>query len=187
MEGSGDNPKLSGQSVRDIRWAFEQLVGADVVATALARLPDPVREAYGDASPLEWVDYDVVVDAHDAIAREAGTTMEALLEQAVPLAVERAFRTVWRVLVRFTSDAAMIARTPLFYSKTRSKGEMRSELLGPGVAMCELTGWPKVPPRDVRALTLSIETLLRLSAREEVVVTATKSPEGARFDIRWRP
>jgi hypothetical protein len=184
--GNDDPPRLAGQSARDLRWAFEQTLGVEVVARALASLPDETRAAYADVPVLGWVDYRDVVAAHEAIAREAGTTMEAMLERAVPLAVERAFRTVWRILLRFSSDATLIARTPLLYSKTRSKGTMRSELLSAGRASCVLTGWPNVPPRDIRALSLSIATLLRLCGRNDVHVDGEPSEDGARFHVTWR-
>jgi hypothetical protein len=179
-------PRLVGQSVRDIRWALERTLGADVVARALASLPEPARSEYSDPSPIAWVPYASVVSAHEAIAREGGTTMEAMLEQAVPLAVERAFKTVWRILLRFTSDEALIARTPMLYSKTRSKGHMTARRVAPGRGVAEIEGWPRMPPRDVRAIALSIETLLRLCGREQVSCSAAVTENGASYEIRWR-
>ena len=179
-------PRLSGQSARDIRWALEQTLGADVVARALATLPEATRQEYAEASPLSWVPYATVVAAHAAIAAEAGTTMEAMLESAVPMAVERAFKTVWRILLRFPSDEALIARTPLLYSKSRSKGSMTAHVRSPGVAVAEVCGWPAMPPRDIRALALSIETLVRLAGRADVRARGEATADGARYDIRWR-
>jgi hypothetical protein len=179
-------PRLAGQSARDIRWALEQTLGAEVVARALARLAPEVRAEYEEPSPLSWVPYATVLAAHQAIADEAGTTMEEMLEAAVPLAVKRAFKTVWRILLRFTSDAVLIARAPLLYSKSRSRGEMTARLVEPGVARVELRGWPTIPPRDVRALELSIGTLLRLAGRDEVATSATRTDEGVAYRVTWR-
>jgi hypothetical protein len=181
-----DPPRLSAQSARDVRWALEQTLGFEVVTRALASVPESVRLAYAEPSPMSWVPYDAVVTCHSAIAREAGTTMEEMLERAVPLAVERAFRTVWRVLLRFTTDAALIARTPLLYTRTRSKGTMSARVIEPGRAVAELVGWPAMPPRDVRAIALSIETLLRLAHRRDVRVDGAVTADGARYVIHWR-
>lgn len=186
MDVGDEPPRLAAQSARDIRWALEQTLGVEVVARALATLPAHVKRQYVEPEPLAWVPYDVVVACHDAIAREAGTTMEDMLERAVPLAVERAFRTVWRVLLRFTSDAALVARTPLLYSKTRSKGAMSARAIGPGEGAAEVTGWPAMPPRDVRAIALSIATVMRLAGRADVAVDGEATPDGARYRIRWR-
>ena len=179
-------PRLSGQSLLDMRWAFEKQLGKERVAAAIERVAEPHRSAYREATPISWVAYDTVVAAHEQVAIEAGTTMEQLLEVAVPRAVERAFSTVYRVLVRFTSDEAIIARTPLIYSRSRSKGTMTSRILSPGVAMAEVTGWPGMPPRDVRALGLSIRTVLELSGRQAVSVIGERTSSGARYDVRWK-
>ena len=55
-----------------------------------------------------------------------------------------------------------------------------------GAAEAEVTGWPGMPPRDVRALALSIQTLVRLAGRAEVVVEGAATELGARYSIRWR-
>jgi hypothetical protein len=62
---------------------------------------------------------------------------------------------------------------------------MRSELVSPGRALCILTGWPNVPPRDIRALSLSVATLLRLCGREGVNAEGEPTADGARFEITW--
>lgn len=185
MEGE-EPPRLAGQSLRDLRWAFEQALGADVVARALASVSPEAREAYAGATPMSWVPYATVVEVHTAIAREAGTTMEAILEHAVPLAVERSFRTVWRVLFRFTSDEALIARAPLLYSKTRSKGAMSARVVARGRAVAEVSGWRDMPPRDVLALGISIRALVSLAGREDVTVRGERTAGGAEYTIRWR-
>jgi hypothetical protein len=166
-------------------WAFEQELGPERLARALDRVPPPHRTAYLTAGPTSWVPYETVVIVHQHVADEAGESVEALLDRAVPRAVEHAFSTVWRVLVRFTTDDALIARTPLLYSRTRSKGRMTAIRTAPGEAVAEVMGWPAMPLRDVRALALSIETVLRLAGRADVVVTAEATPGGARFSLRW--
>lgn len=160
-------------------------MGERCVRRALETLPEEMRLEY--ESPVAWVDYAIVVEAHRAIAEQAGISMESMLEAAVPLAVERSFKTVWRVLLRFTTDEALIARTPLLYGKTRSKGVMSARVTSPGVAVAEVEGWTGMPPRDVRALAISIETLLRLAGRKGVRVQGESTPGGARYTVRWRP
>jgi hypothetical protein len=179
-------PRLAAQALGDLRWALEKTLGDEVVARAIASLPADVRREYAEPDALAWVPYSVVLQAHEAIAREAGTTMEAMLEAAVPLAVERAFRTVWRILLRFTSDAVLIARTPLIYSKTRSKGSMSARVVAPGEGEAVVVGWPNMPPRDVRAIEISIGTLVRLAGRHDVRVEGGATADGARWTIRWR-
>lgn len=181
-----DPPMLAGQSARDMLWALERVLGADVVQAGLARVPEAARRAYADASPLDWVPYETVVTVHQAIAHAGETTMEAMIDEAVPLAVRRSFKTVWRIFLRFTSDEALIKRTPLIYSRTRSRGTMEARMIAPGKGLAEVRGWRGIPPRDIRALAVGMEELLRLADREGVVVRGRATADGAAFDIRWR-
>lgn len=185
-EPDDEPPKLSGQAVRDLSWAFRQTLGDEVVDAGFAAAPAAAREAYTTASPLSWVAYADVLAVHEALAEAGHTTMEAMLDEAVPLAVEHAFKTVWRILLRMTGDAALVKRTPLIYSKSRSKGEMTASIEGPGRAVAEVRGWAKMPPRDIRSLGLSIETMLRIAGREGVVAIGRPTADGAHFEVRWR-
>lgn len=177
---------LAGQAVLDTRWAFTQVLGHDALMRALARLPDGTREDYERATPMSWVSYETIRAVHDAFAREAGEPIEALLDRAVPLALERSFKTVWRLLLRFTSDEALIARAPLLYQRTRSRGTMSARIDRPGVGVCELKGWASVPSRDVHALTISIRSFLELAGRQGVTVVGERTASGARFRVTWK-
>lgn len=177
---------LAGQSARDMLWALEQTLGADVVAAGLARVPEAARNAYAEATPLEWVPYETVVTVHEAIAIAGRTTMEAMIEEAVPFAVRRSFKTVWRLYLRFTSDEALIKRTPLIYARSRSRGAMEARIYESGKAVAEVRGWAGIPPRDILALSVGVREFLRLAGREEVIVRGRPTPDGARFDVRWR-
>jgi len=179
-------PMLAGQALRDLLWALRQTLGDAIVDEGLAAAPPEARERYVNAHPVSWVSYEDVRAVHQAIADAGQTTMELMLERAVPVSVERSFKTVWRVFLRLTSDAQLLKRTPLLYSKTRSKGRMEADVIGRGKAVAEVTGWgAAMPSRDVRSLALSIETFLTLCGREQVVVRGAPTRDGARFDVRW--
>ncbi|MCZ7678783.1 MAG: hypothetical protein M5U28_08435 [Sandaracinaceae bacterium] len=51
--------------------------------------------------------------------------------------------------------------------------------------MAEVTGWASIPPRDVRALGVSIAAFLRLAGRTNVAVQGEKTAAGARWQIRF--
>ena len=123
---------LHGQAALDFRWACEQVIGPEAVERALASLPENIERRYRELTPLTWVDYETVRLVNDAFAREGDRTIDALFEAVIPQAMERSFKTVWRLLIRFTTDKALIARTPLIYQRTRSRGAMVSEVLAPG-------------------------------------------------------
>lgn len=100
-------------------------------------------------------------------------------------AIERSFATVWRVFLRFTGDEAIVRRAASIYARTRSRGTMTARLVGPGRGVAEVTGWASIPPRDVRALGVSIAAFLRLAGRTNVAVQGEKTAAGARWQIRF--
>ncbi len=186
MKPAEEEPMLSGQATLDFRWACEQVIGSEATERAIASLPESARRRYGELTPLTWVDYETVRLANDAFAREGERTIDALYEEVIPRAMERSFRTVWRLLIRLTTDRALIARTPLIYQRTRSRGTMISEIVGPGKARVQVTDFHDIPDRDVTALGISIAALLRIAGRSDVKVHGRRAPGGANWTVRWR-
>ncbi|MET0595149.1 MAG: hypothetical protein ABW133_20785, partial [Polyangiaceae bacterium] len=99
---------------------------------------------------------------------------------------ERTFKTVWRVMLRFTTDAALIARTPVVYSLSRNIGKLTAKVVTPGKSVVTLTEWPGVSPRHVRTLGISIVTVVTLAGRKDATITSTPTPDGAVFQLSWR-
>jgi hypothetical protein len=179
-------PSASGISVLDLRAALEEIVGKDVVAQGVASLPAETRSEFTEITALSWVPLATITRVVDAVAAAARKNPERLIDDAVRRAVERTFKTVWRVMLRFTTDAALIARTPVIYSLSRNIGRLTSRMLSPGRAEVTLSDWPGVSARHVRTLGISISTVVTLAGRKEVAVTSTPSSDGAVFRLTWR-
>jgi hypothetical protein len=179
-------PSASGISVLDLRAALEEIVGADVVANALTSLPAEIRSEFVEITALSWVPMTTITRVVDAVAVAARKNPERLIDEAVRRAVERTFKTVWRVMLRFTTDAALIARTPVVYSLSRNIGRLTSRIVAPGKAEVTLNDWPGVSARQVRTLGISIVTVVTLAGRKEVSVTSTPTADGAVFQLSWR-
>jgi hypothetical protein len=161
------------------------MVGVNVVASALGKLPAKVREEFDPVTPMTWVPLTTTAMAVEYIATEARRPSDDLMDEAVRRAAELMFRSAWRLLLRFTTDHALIARTPVIYSKWRNIGQLESKLLAPGRAEIWLRGWPGVSERNVRTLGVSIETVLRLAGRRAVRVEWTRTTDGARYLACW--
>jgi hypothetical protein len=101
-------------------------------------------------------------------------------------AAERSLKTVWRVLLHFTSDEALISRSQTLYARSRSVGQVSARLIAPGHAELTLRGRPNGPSRTIRALAISTEVLLRMTGRKQVVTTADERPGGGIVIARWR-
>jgi hypothetical protein len=179
-------PSASGISIIDLRASLEDIVGKEVVTGALAGLPAETRSAFVEITALSWVPLATVTRVVDAVAAAAKMNPERLIDDAVRRAVERTFKTVWRVMLRFTTDAALIARTPVVYSLSRNVGKLTARMVAPGKAEVTLNDWPGVSARHVRTLGISIVTVVTLAGRKDATVTSTAAPDGAVFRLSWR-
>jgi len=182
-----EKPSIAGTAVLALRASLEEIVGAETVARAARRLDPASRELLGSLTALTWVDELTVAALHDAVASEAGIDAERLFDQAVRAAAERSFKTVWRVLLRLSTDEALIARSQVLYSRSRSVSQVSARLVEPGHAELVLRGRPNGPSRTIRSLAISTEVLLRLTGRRQVVTVADERPGGGVVTVRWKP
>ena len=179
-------PSASGISVLDLRVGLEEVAGKDAVAKALASLPSETRRQFVEITALSWVPLATITRVVDATAEMAGMNPERLIDDAVRRAVERTFRTVWRLMLRLTTDAALIARTPVVYARSRNIGRLEARVLSPGKSEVTLADWPGVSARHVRTLGISIAKVMELANRKDVSVTSTPTADGATFYVTWR-
>jgi hypothetical protein len=179
-------PSAAGATIQVLRRVLEDIVGVNVVVSALKKLPTKVREEFDPVTPMTWVPLTTSNMAVEYIAAEACRNSDDLMDEAVRRAAEQMFRTSWRLLLRLTTDHALIARTPVLYSKWRNIGMLESNLLAAGRSEILLRGWPGVSERNVRTLAVSIETVLRLAGRRAVRIEYTRNADGARYVAFWR-
>jgi hypothetical protein len=177
-------PSVNGTNVVLSRRVMESLVGADVVARAIASLPREVTEAYENVG-VGWVPVPVVDAATHAIARQSGWTAERLVRESARQSVETLLRGLWRVMLRFTSDEALMARTPLLYSKTFNAGRLESRFENARHADVTQSGWPGISDLQLLGLATGIETVLRCAGRIDAKVIWKRTPTGASFTATW--
>jgi len=95
-------------------------------------------------------------------------------------------RTLWRVLLRFTSAEALITRTPILYARARNIGRLEARTVAPGLAELTLTEWPGASERSIRTLAVSVETILTIAGRRNVKVGWRLTVDGAAYRVSWR-
>lgn len=162
-----------------------ELVGAEVVERALTRLPAAEREIYEGLTPMTWVDCDIVEHVYEAIALEARRDVARLQEEVMRLGVNRTVHSLWRILLRFTSDNALVTRTPLFYRKVFDKGEMVSKVVDRGRAEIELRGFPEISDFHLRGLLVGIQCVIEAAGRRNVKMVPRRTREGATVVATW--
>src|SRR5690349_16806833 len=127
-------PCLSGLTVQNSRQSLEEIAGQEVVERALGELSEADREQYESVGPESWLPVRIADELQRAVAREAGIPVgefAAFVRAFSHRSVERMVSTVWKVLLRFTSDKALVERTPELFSKTYNVGRLSAVADGP--------------------------------------------------------
>src|SRR5688500_5902211 len=115
-------PSAAGATIQTLRRVMAEMGAVNVMASALTKMPAKDREEFDPVTPMSWLPLTSTIAAVECIAAEARPHPDELMDEAVRRAAEQMFRTSWRLLLRFTTDAALIARTPVIYSKWRNVG-----------------------------------------------------------------
>jgi hypothetical protein len=184
--GEGVVPSLSGISVRDTFRMIEEIVGSAIYRDAMSRLPDESRQQFEEAIAVSWIPMSLVGSVVDEIAALAARDPEHLLDEAVRRAVHVTFKTAWRMLLRITTDEALVARTPIIYAKARNVGRLEAAVKVPGRAELNLTEWPMVSDRHIRTIGVSIQTVLEIAGRRNVRIRSQRTVHGAYYVLTWQ-
>jgi hypothetical protein len=153
---------------------------------ALARVPESVRRDFESITGVGWIPIASMEAVFAEIALQRGQTLAELHEQVARIAVEQTLRTVWRMLLRLTTDNALISRAPSLFARAYNRGRVDASLLASGRGELTLHDWPKAPDWVVRGLRIGTETCLRLAGRSSVRVVSERRPDGAVFHVTWR-
>jgi hypothetical protein len=180
-------PCVAGAIVLENRRALQEIVGADPIEKGLDRVARDVKEEYEGALPVSWVRITTVVEVFEAVARETGRDMPRLHLEVARIGVERAIRTFWRLLLRFTTDEWLMSRTPAIYARAYNRGRLETNITEPGQAIVRLLDWPDAPEWPIRGTTVGIDAVLRIAGRKDVKVAVERSADGAVYRATWKP
>jgi hypothetical protein len=187
MKGTLEEPSITGALVSTHLELLGGRFGNDEVNRCIEGLPAEVRADLQGVIAAGWVplkSYDVF---YRTFAERVGADVAELHTEMSRHSVERTFKTLWRLLLRVTSDEALISRTPVLFSRAYTKGRLRAVMTTPGLADVELDGWPAVPDIVLRGVRIAIETVLRLSGRNAVRSSVERAPQGAKIRAIWKP
>jgi len=179
-------PSLSGPLACGLRDVAVELVGKERVEHALTALPARERERYQTLTAIEWIPIATMEAAFSAIAREVGTDVAELHERVATISIERTFRTFWRLLLKLTTDHALVSRTPTVFARSYNRGRLIADIPEKGRGNIEIVDWPDPPAWTVRATRIGIATVLRLAGRSDVKVDSAPTTTGARYLATWR-
>jgi len=177
---------VAGTRILAMRAVIADRFGTGPIERALATVPPDVRAEYEQVSSIAWMRASTDYVVHDAIAAVLDREPLAFHEEVLRAAMDRSFKTLWRILLRLTSDEALIARTPGIYRRTRNVGQMVVRTNAPGRAEFVLTHYPGIGSRDVRSIGAGLEVVLSLTGRTNARATARPAQDGATYLLTWR-
>lgn len=178
--------RLAGALVIDQRELLKSvMLDEERYRAALATLPDQVRDAYDQALSISWVPTTVVDRVITACAREAGREPLDFHAELTRINVERTLKGLWRVILRFTGDQALVSRSQLIYRKTFDTGTIEGTIPEPGHSMSILRGWPEISDIHLVGLEMGVQTTLRCAGRQNVRSRRERTPEGGIIECFW--
>jgi hypothetical protein len=179
-------PTITGTLVSTHIELLRGRFGAAEVAGCIDGLPEGFRREMQGVIAGAWVPVRAYDAFYRAFAQRVGVDVAELHTDISRQSVERTFRTIWRLLLRFTADQALISRTPVLYSRAYSRGTLKAAFPAPGTAEIELEGWPDAPDIVLRGTRIAVETVLRLSGRNAVKIAVERAPDGAKMHATWK-
>ena len=179
---------LSGLTVQNSRQSLEEIAGKDVVERALATLPDAERDQYLSVGPDSWLPVRIADEVQRAVAREAGIPVgefAGFVRAFSHRSIERMVSTVWKVLLRFTSDKALVERTPELFAHTYNVGHLTATVDEPGHGTVTLDEWPDISDEQMIGTAAGIEAVLQTAGRKNVAIRWQRTATGVSYAVTW--
>lgn len=184
---AGSEPAcVSGALACGLRDVLIDVAGGRVVDAALSRVSREDRHAWLGATPVGWVPIYLLETVFGEVATHLHRDVADLHVEVARISIERTMRTLWRMLLRLTTDHALISRTPIIYAKSYNRGRLIADIRERGRAEVTLTDWPGAPDWPLRATRIGIETALRIAGRREPTVACVRTLHGADYVATWR-
>ena len=177
---------MSGSIIVEHRRVIVERFGESILNEAVASLTAVQRQEFEEIRPATWIHISTVEAFYVALARGLQRTVADLHTEVGRLAVERTLKSYWRVFLRFTSDEALITRSPVIFTKTFDRGRVVATISRPGQGQATLLDWPNAGEFVVRGLRNGIATLLTVAGRTNVSARiTTRTPDQVVIAVTW--
>jgi hypothetical protein len=180
-----EGPRISGTIACRVRDLIEERLGRERFDQFLQLLPPTAREATRVATMVDWIPVEQFNTVYPALARLTRRQANEVAEDLAREVVERTLSTVWRALLRFTTDSALLARAPVLYSKTFDTGSAKVLFEAQRRVRVVVTGWPGMPELSVLTLGTGIATVLKFAGRPNARLTHRLTKEGVEYSGSW--
>jgi hypothetical protein len=177
---------MSGSIILEHRKIIVERFGAAALNEAVAALPEDRQQELDEARPSIWIRISTMEAFYGVLAKALGRRVAELHTEIGRLATERTLTGLWRVFLRFTSDEALITRSPVIFTKSYDTGRVVSTIPRPGHGEVTLLDWPDVTDFPIRGLCNGITTLLTLAGRANVTTRiTTRTSDHVVIAVTW--
>jgi len=180
---SREETRLSGAIVLGNLRSLRAIAGDSAFSRAMDSIDPEVRSCIAEATTLSWVPIPHMEQLIRACAAEAGRDSHDLACEMAEQSLEHNLRTLWRVLLRFTSDDSLLQRVSLYYARSYDGGRAEAAVIAPGRAVCRVTERPGMTRMSRDIFATGVKTLLRVAGREQVRVEPRATRDGVEVDI----
>jgi hypothetical protein len=177
---------ITGTMVRSHLEALRERVGTAAFEQVLSEMSTEQQEELGLVTPLSWVRIATLNDLYGRLGPLVGLSLEELHVEIASLVVGKAVTTVWRALLRLTTDDMLISRSPVLFKRAYQQGRLEVRRAAPGHAQIEVVEWPSMSDFAMRGLRVGIESTLRAAGRKHARGTARRTPGGAVLFFEWK-
>jgi hypothetical protein len=174
--------RIFGAVLLEQRKVLVELAGEELLESIVRALPRDQREEYEGLTLLSWCRHTTATEVVVRVGAALGKRPEVFQAEVVRAGVERLFGGIWKVLLRISSDDALIKRTAVLYAKACDRGRMSAESIAPGRVKLTLSEWPDVPDLGIIALAAGIDSVLRVVGRR-AVITHRREGDVVVFDV----
>jgi hypothetical protein len=176
---------VSGTLINALVEVAGELLGSDVVDTGFGNAGHSGILGRG-ALPGTWIPLVATEEAFESLARAAGRDLPSLHVELARVSIDRALRRFWKLLLKLTSDEALISRSPVIFARSYNRGRLVSSIPEPGVGEVRLLDWPDAPEWVFRGTHVGIEAALSIAGRKDVRAEGRRTPTGAIYAVTWR-
>jgi hypothetical protein len=185
LANHNDEARMSGILVLEHRRILTEMCAPGLFPKVLAALPADVREEYEAIGVLSWPRVRVAEQVFEAASTVLDRLPADLHTEVSRRAVEHALTKLWRFMLRFASDEALITRTPMLYRKGFQRGRLEARITSPGMAEVQVHDWHDMPEFSLRGLRIAIETVMSLAERKNVRLKYQRTEYGPMFVVTW--
>src|SRR5262245_61738790 len=103
--------RIFGAVLLEQRKVLAELAGEELLESIVGGLPQDQREEYDGLTLLSWCRHTTATEVVVRVGAALGKKPDVFQAEVVRAGVERLFTGIWKVLLRLSSDDALIKRT----------------------------------------------------------------------------